>query len=60
MCCGEAIKKYLTTTFAQLSYFGLIKECMGLVFIYALSFYKSQNVLCRSKFFEPDQKFNCI
>ena len=23
----------------------------------ALSFYRSQNVLCRSKFFEPDQKF---
>merc|ERR1712051_470882 len=26
----------------------------------ALSFYRSQNVLCRSKFFEPAQKFNCI
>ena len=24
---------------------------------YALSFYRSQNVLCWSKFFEPDQKF---
>ena len=24
---------------------------------YALSFYRSQNVLCRSKFFVPDQKF---
>ena len=60
MCCGEAMSrneiKYLTTSFAQLSYFGLIKECMGLVFIYALS----QNVLCRSKFFEPVQKLNCI
>ena len=26
----------------------------------ALSFYRSQNVLCRSKLFEPAQKFNCI
>ena len=24
---------------------------------HALSFYRSQNVLCRSKFFVPDQKF---
>ena len=28
--------------------------------IYALSFYRFQNVLCRSKFFEPAQKFDCI
>ena len=27
---------------------------------YALSFYRSQNVLCWSKFFEPAQKFDCI
>ena len=27
---------------------------------YASSFYKSQNVLCRCKFFEPAQKFDCI
>ena len=27
---------------------------------YALSFYRSQNVLCRSKCFEPVQKFDCI
>ena len=27
---------------------------------YALSFYRSQNVLWRSKFFEPAQKFDCI
>ena len=27
---------------------------------YALSFYKSQNVLCQSKFFESAQKFQCI
>ena len=27
---------------------------------YALSFYKSQKVLCRSKFFEPAQTFDCI
>ena len=27
---------------------------------YALSFYRSQNVLCRSKFLEPAQKFDCI
>ena len=27
---------------------------------YALSFYRSQNVLCQSKFFEPAQKFDCI
>ena len=27
---------------------------------YALSFYRSQNVLCRSKFFEPVLKFDCI
>ena len=27
---------------------------------YAVSFYRSQNVLCRSKFFEPAQKFDCI
>ena len=26
----------------------------------ALSFYRSQNVLCRSKFFELAQKFDCI
>ena len=26
----------------------------------ALSFYRSQNVLCRSKFFEPAQNFDCI
>ena len=26
---------------------------------YAVSFYKSQNVLCGSKFFEPVQKFYC-
>ena len=26
----------------------------------ALSFYRSQNVLCRSKIFEPAQKFECI
>ena len=26
----------------------------------ALSFYRSQNVLYRSKFFEPAQKFDCI
>ena len=26
---------------------------------HALSFYRSQNVLCRSKFFEPAQKFDC-
>ena len=31
------------------------KECTN-----ALSFYRSQNVLCRSKFFEPAQKFDCI
>ena len=24
-----------------------------------MSFYRSQNVLCRSKFFEPAQKFDC-
>ena len=28
--------------------------------ISALSFYMSQNVLCRSKLFEPAQKFDCI
>ena len=28
--------------------------------INALSFYKSQNVLCRSKYFEPVQKIDCI
>ena len=28
--------------------------------INALSFCRSQNVLCRSKFFEPAQKFDCI
>ena len=27
---------------------------------YALSYYRSQNVLCRSKFFEPAQNFDCI
>ena len=27
---------------------------------YALSFYRSQNFLCRSKFFEPAQNFDCI
>ena len=27
---------------------------------YALSFYRSQNILCRSKFFVPAQKFDCI
>ena len=27
---------------------------------YALSFYRSQNVLCRAKFFESAQKFDCI
>ena len=27
---------------------------------YALSFYRSQNVLCWSNFFEPAQKFDCI
>ena len=26
----------------------------------ALSFYRSQNVLCWSKYFEPAQKFDCI
>ena len=26
----------------------------------ALSFYRSQNVLCQSKYFEPGQKFDCI
>ena len=26
----------------------------------ALSFYRSQNVLCQSNFFEPAQKFECI
>jgi hypothetical protein len=26
----------------------------------ALSFYRSQNVLCRFKVFEPAQKFDCI
>ena len=26
----------------------------------ALSFYRSQNVLCRSKYFEPFKKFDCI
>ena len=30
------------------------------LYSYALSFYRSQNVLCRSKFFEPAQKFDCI
>ena len=29
-------------------------------YINALSFYRFQNVLCRSKFFEPAQKFDCI
>ena len=28
--------------------------------IYALSFYRSQNVSCRYKFFEPAQKFDCL
>ena len=27
---------------------------------YALSFYRSQNVLCQSKFFEPAQKIDCV
>ena len=27
---------------------------------YALFFYRSQNFLCQSKFFEPAQKFDCI
>ena len=27
---------------------------------YALSFYRFQNILGRSKFFEPAQKFDCI
>ena len=27
---------------------------------YALSFYRSKNVFCRSKFFEPAQNFDCI
>ena len=31
-----------------------------LVKVYALSFYRSQNVLCQSKFFESAQKFDCI
>ena len=31
-----------------------------MICIHALSFYRSQNVLCRSKFFEPAQKFECI
>ena len=35
-------------------------DCEGLQSIYALSFYRSQNVLCRSKFFEPAQKFDYI
>ena len=30
------------------------------MFTIALSFYRSQNVLYRSKFFEPAQKFVCI
>ena len=30
------------------------------VSFYALSFYRSQNVLCWSKYFEPAQKFDCI
>ena len=30
------------------------------VHTYALSFYRSQNILCQSKFFEPAQKFDCI
>ena len=28
--------------------------------IIALSFYRSQNALCRSKFYESAQKFDCI
>ena len=36
----------------------IIKKNLSLVLkIYALSFYRSQNVLCCSKFFEPAQKF---
>ena len=33
---------------------------MNLFYTYALSIYRSQNVLCGSKFFEPAQKFDCI
>ena len=36
-------------------------KCLKLVQLtYALSFYRFQNVLCRFKFFEPAQKFDCI
>ena len=34
--------------------------CMSFKLTNALSFYRSQNVLCQSKFFEPAQKFYCI
>ena len=35
-------------------------ESVFFVFTYALSFYRSQNVLCLSKQFGPHQKLNCI
>ena len=49
---------YKQTTRFQTFKISSYHTCYGAT--YALSFYKSQNVLCQSKFFEPAQKFDCI
>ena len=41
-----------------------VKQCIqsqvSKTFFKSLSFYRSQNILCRSKFLEPAKKFDCI
>jgi hypothetical protein len=37
-----------------------VKQKIGAPNIFALAFYRSQNVLCQSKLFEPTKKFDCV
>ena len=42
-------------------HFGPVRTNLNeLELTYALPFYRSQNVLCRSKLFEPAQKLKCV
>ena len=43
-----------------LKHFKILRAKVYIFVINALSFYRSQNVLCQSEFFEPAQKFECI